>query len=479
LVIFDDIRVPAANVKVIDYKTIKVTTPAHAPGKVEVKVENPDGELSDPNGEFTYLSTPTIVAVVDPADPSETARISVISILGGQEIKLKGAGYYEGAKVIFNPVLEEVKGEKPTGDVIYLSGKPYILKQGTEGTDVKIIDGETLTVKTPPGKKDTGGVIVVNADGGASNIYGDLKYGVPELAAPSGVIAELVYDRYIKVNWNPVTDAKEYEIFVVINENIQAVIGTTELTAFVYEDLEPRTSYKFIVKAIGEFGSSKASNISNTVKTGSKVGPPDNDGELGEKTQQDKKGDRAEVTIGTKEDLGKDFTIDLTQGSLAGSKEVVISIPASVVADAGSKNIIVNGQDFRIKLNPSTFYNDKVKENRNKNDAGVRIEVAPVAESVTTAGTNGQTGVSTVYVIKAAVYVGKDRTEIEYVRSSIQVTLDVDRVKADVRRLKSFSLSRYDGYESKWVDIAAGNGDSMAITALTDRLGKFIILGRR
>ncbi|MDF2545608.1 MAG: cell surface receptor protein [Anaerosolibacter sp.] len=479
LVFFGDTQVPTANVKVIDYKTIQVITPPRAPGEVEVKIENPDGALSSANGTFTYLSTPTVVAVVDPADPSETARISVISILGGQEIKLKGTGYYEGAKVIFNPVLEEVKAEAPTGNVIYLNGKPYILKQGAEGSDVKIIDGETLTVKTPPGKKDTGGVIVVNADGGASNVYGDIKYGVPELAAPSGVIAELVYDRYIKVNWNPVTDAKEYEIFVVINENVQEVIGTTELTAFVYEDLEPKTSYKFIVKAIGEFGSSKASNISNTVRTGSKVGPPDNDGSLGEQTQQGKNGDRAEVTIGTKEDLGKDFTIDLTKGSLAGSKEVVISIPASVVADAGTKSIVVNGQDFRIKLNPNSFYNDKVRENRDKQDAGVRIEIGPTAEGVTTAGTNGQTGVSTAYAIKAAVFVGKDRTEIEYIRSSIQVTLDVDRVKADARKLKSFALNRYDGYEGKWVAVAAGNADSMAITALTDRLGKFMILGRR
>ncbi|MBB6215593.1 hypothetical protein HNQ80_001682 [Anaerosolibacter carboniphilus] len=479
LVLFDDVRVPAADVKVIDYKTIKVKTPPHAPGKVNVKVENPDGELSDPNGEFTYLSTPTVVAVVDPADPTETARISTISILGGQEIKLKGSGYYEGARVVFNPVLEEVKGDTTTGDIIYISGKPYILKEGTAGTSVKIIDGETLTVITPPGKKDTGGLIVINADGGASNIYGDIKYGVPEVAAPSGVVAELVYDRYIKINWNAVTDAVEYEIYVVVDDNMQELIGTTELTSFVYQDLEKNTRYKFIVKALGEFGLSKASNTSNTVKTGSKVGPPDTDGGLEEKTKQEKKGDRAEVTIGTKEDRKKDFTIDLTTGTLAGSKDVVISIPAAVVADAGTGSVIVNGKDFRIKFNPNAFFNDTVKENQKEKDAGVRIEISPVVDNSSATTSNAQTVSSTAYVIKAAVFVGKEHTEIEYIRSSIQVTLDVDRAKADMRKLTSFNLNRYDNDSGKWMTIASGNGDSMAITALTDRLGKFVITGTR
>ena len=477
LVFFGDTQVPTNNVRVIDYKTVQVITPPRAPGEVDVKIENPDGELSSKNGKFTYLSTPTIIATVDPNDPTETARITSISILGGQEIKVKGAGYAAGAKVVFNPEIEEVKDPKTTGKIIYISGKPYLLKQGTDASESTLINGETLKVKTPPGKKGTGGIIVVNPDGGASNIYGDIKYGVPELAAPSGVIAELVYDRYIKINWNAVTDAKEYEILVVVNNNRQELIGTTELTAFVYEDLTPNTNYRFVVKAIGEFGSSKASSESNTVRTGSKVGPPDTDGKLGEKTKQEKLGDRAEVIIGTNEDMKKDVVIDLTKGDLAGSKDVIISIPASVVANAGASNVIVNGKDFRIKLNPNAFYTDKVKENRNKANAGVRIEIMPMMESVSSA--DGQTSLSPTYVMKAAVFVGKDRTEMEYLRSSIQVTLDVDRVKADMRKLKTFSLSRYDGYESKWITIAAGNGDSMAITGLTDRLGKFVILGRR
>ena len=61
------------------------------------------------------------------------------------------------------------------------------------------IDSETLTVVTTPGKLDSKGVMVINPDGGATDIYDQLVYGLPELVAPTGVVAELIYDRYIKM----------------------------------------------------------------------------------------------------------------------------------------------------------------------------------------------------------------------------------------------------------------------------------------
>ena len=102
-VFFGEIPVPEENVQVVDYKTILVVTPPHAPGSVEVKVENPDGELSSPNGIFTYLSSPKISAVVDPNDPTETIRITRISVEGGQKVKIKGTAFTAGARVVFAP----------------------------------------------------------------------------------------------------------------------------------------------------------------------------------------------------------------------------------------------------------------------------------------------------------------------------------------------------------------------------------------
>lgn len=478
-VYFGENKVPDSDVTVVDYKTIYVITPSNVPGKVKVRVENPDGEISDPEGEYTYLSSPKIIAVVDSQDPDENTLITVISVEGGQEIKLKGSGFMDGAEVIFNPVLEKVDDTSSVqGTVIYVEGQAYTLESGTPGTNVKFIDSETLTVTTPPGKIDTGGVIVINSDGGATEIYIDLTYGLPELSAPTDVVAELVYDRYIKVNWKGVTGAKEYEIFIVVDDNETELIGSTELSSFVYSDLEPDTRYKFIVKAVGDFGSSKPSMTSNSVKTGSKVGPPDDDGSLGEKTGMEKSGDTANVVIGTDDYDDKAIVIDLTKGTLAGSKEVVVSMPAAVVTGKNAKDITIVGKDFKIKFNPGVFSISSMRDNKSKEDAGVRFKVSPSAGG-SDLGTGEGTPLSAQYVLEATVFIGKDSTKMENLSSKIEITLDFNSSLAELRRLEKLSLDWYDGYSRKWTAAGYGNSGDTAITVPADKLGRFMVIGRR
>ncbi len=476
-VFFGDVQVPEGDVEVIDYQTIVVYAPAQAPGTVSVKVENPDGEISNPKGEFTYLSTPKIISVVDSNDPNENTRISNISVEGGQTIKLKGSNFMEGARVLFTPILTILKeGKTPQGELVYVEGQPYDLQEGIEGTEVTYIDGETLTVKTPQGKLDSIGMVVVNPDGGASYIYEDLKYGLPEISAPGEISAELLYDRYIKVNWTEVVNAKDYQVYVVVDNRNRELIGSTDLNSFVYKNLQPNTRYRFIVKAVGDFGGSEPSKESNTVETGRRVGPPDNDGELGEEYSEERLGDLANVIIGTDAFDGKDITIDLTRGTLAGSKELTLRIPAKVIGDSSARNIRIIGSDISIKLHPNAFYTDKVRDNRNSKDAGVIFQLK---SDDRVQASQGQTLLSKGYTLQASMYIGKNSTKLDYLRSSIQVTMDVDRIKAGMRNQKTIFLGRYDDYEETWLNIAGGNSQSFAITGLTQNLGNFAIIGNR
>ena len=476
-VYFDGKAVPSKDVKVIDYKTIYVTVPPGTPGTVEVKVENPDGEITN-SVNYTYLSNPKITAVVDPLDPTERAPISIISILGGQEIKLKGAGFMEGAKVYFNPKLTPANStSEGNKNLIYIEGKPYILEEGTEGTDYKWINNETVTIVTPPGKADDFGVIVVNPDGGASPIFKNLTYGLPEIAAPSGVVAELVYDRFIRVHWNGVTGAKEYEIFVVIDDKTMELIGSTELTSFAYNDLEPKTRYKFIVKAVGDFGSSKPSMESNTVRTGSTVGPPDEDGALGEDTTMSKSGNTANVVIGTKYSGRGDIVIDLTTGVLAGSREVVISLPASVVVNDGNRNIQVLGSDFAVQFQPSAFNVATVRENSKRSDAGVRFVI-----KTDTGNTQVQSGnqLSNVYSLDASVYVGNTSTSIDYFAKSINLVLDYDLDKASLRKLTKVEFNYFNPTSNSWQSVGASTSMIEGVASgEVSRLGRYTIIGSR
>ena len=476
-VYFDGKQVPDNDVRVIDYKTISVIAPPGKPGSVEVKVENPDGEMSN-TVQYTYASNPRITSVVDPLDSTEKAVISAVSIEGGQEIKLKGTGFMENARVYFAPKVTPVTGsEEGTGRIIYIEGNPYILQEGTEGTEYNFIDDETVTIKTPALKAGSSGVIIVNQDDGASPIYTNLIYGLPEIAAPSWIAAELVYDRFIRVHWGAVSGATEYEIFVVVDDKTTELIGSTGLTSFAYNDLEPRTRYRFIVKAVGDFGSSKPSMESNTVRTGRVVGPPDEDGGLGEETSMSKAGNVANVVIGTNDRGTAPVTIDLTGGTLAGSTEVVISMSAEVIVNSGNRNIQVIGKDFSLNFRPSAFNVAAVRENRNRTDAGVRFIIAP-DEGNTQVPSGNQ--LSTVYNLDASVYIGKTNTLMDYLANPINLTLDYDVQKANLRRLNHARFSYFNPEANNWQSVGFPTGTiANSVSGVVSRLGRYTVVGSR
>lgn len=274
-VYFGAVKIPDSNVAVIDYKTISAIVPSGTAGQVRVRVENPDGEQTHDDVIYTYISSPDIISVVDPMDPYENTLIATISIEGGEKIKIKGSGFKPGARVVFDPVVTELDNITEADDnIVYIKEQVYLLDGGAEGTDVAYIDSETLTVVTPAGKLGAAGIIVINPDSGASEEYDGLVYDLPGLGVPQNVVAELVYDRYIKVHWKAVEGAEEYEIYSVEEEHEIELVGSTALTSFLYSDLEPRTRYRFIVKAIGNFGPSQPSAESNTVRTERKWGIP-------------------------------------------------------------------------------------------------------------------------------------------------------------------------------------------------------------
>ncbi|MGB4470294.1 MAG: IPT/TIG domain-containing protein, partial [Tepidanaerobacteraceae bacterium] len=476
-VFFGEIPLPEEHVQVVDYKTILVITPPHSPGRVEVKVENPDGELSNPSGVFTYISTPKTAAVVDPDDPTETTRITRISVEGGQRVKIKGTSFMPGARVVFAPIIKRIDDEEAaSGTIIYIDGEPYLLEEGTDAIEVIFIDSETLTVVTPPGKLDSRGVIVVNPDGGASDIYDQIVYGLPELEAPTNVVAELIYDRYIKITWSPVEGAEGYEIFAIIDDNEMDFIGTTSLTGFVFTDLEPNTRYTFVVKALGPFGSSPPSARSNTVRTGRRVGPPDEDGELVEETIKERIGDTVKVIIGTA-DYRKETMVDLTDISYAGAKAVVVTLPAEVIARSNAGNIRISGKDFNLRFNPSVFDTSRVRQYRDRRDAGVRFELK-VADG--NSNSQGRTLLSTPYAMTANFYLEKDMSPVDFLNGHMEFTLEYDRSKADLRRITDIALYRYDEAKGDWEQLFARyNSYDIVIATTINRLGTYAIFGAR
>ncbi|CAH2215089.1 IPT/TIG domain-containing protein [Tepidibacter aestuarii] len=465
-VYFGEKKVPEEDITFIDYKTIEVITPKYDPKTVDVKIENPDGEISN-SVEYTYLSDPDITQIVDAKDNS--INISTIFVDGGQEIQIKGNDFMSGARVVFSPVLKEATASDT--DTITIDGKNYVLVSGTDG-DVEFIDSQNLKVTTPPGKLGTKGVMIVNPDKAGSNIY-DVVYVIDQIDAPTGVNAELIYDKYIKINWNEVKDATSYEIYAVEDDKEMYLVGTTDLTTFIYRDVKPKTDYRFIIKAIGEFGLSKGSSKSNEVTTKSGSGYDDKDGEINEKTVINRSGDTVNVLIGTDDYDEKETVIDLTKGEYAGAKEVVISIPARVATSYLAKDIRVILSDMYVKFNPTAFNVSKLYEAKDKDKSGVKFKIGINQK-------NDSTSLSNEYELKADVFIGADNTSIDYLKNNMEISLDFDSAKADLRRMRNISLRRYDEYKSEWTYVKQRMDNySTSINSPVNRLGRYSIIGSR
>lgn len=469
-VYFGDSPVPSKDIKVIDYKTIEVITPPGSPGRVEVKVENPDGSLARPSGYFTYISGPEINRVEDGVTGE---RLDYISVKGGQELRLKGQEFMPNARVVFAPKLREAE-RADTGDIIYIDGRTYVLESGRQASGFKFIDEETVEIITPQGQLGEEGVIIINPDGGASPVY-PIVYGLPELDAPEGVVAELVFEKYIRVHWEEVPGADYYEIYEVEGRNREEFIGSTELTSFLYKDIKPNSRYRFIVKAVGEFGSSKPSRTSNFVRTGRYAGYEDEDGALGEKTTINRVGDRVNVNLGSKDFYST--RLNLQAPEYRGVKKVVVSMPLSLVYSGDSyRQLTIIGEDFNLNFSPYVFRNLSYKSYRNEKDAGIRFTISYHNGNT---NLNGQTSLSNQILLEGEFYKGKDVERIDYLSSGMELELIYDRNKAELRKVRGKYLYYFDERSSQWIQVPSGETFYYTIRGSINRLGRYTILGHR
>ncbi len=119
---------PGTSFSVVDDEHITVTTPAHAPGTVDVIVQDPSGN-SDPV-DFTY--GPPIPVITPPLDPATG------SSLGGDTVTITGTGFTGSTAVTFD---------------------------GTPGTGFTVVGPTEITVVSPAHAAATVDVVVVAPQG--------------------------------------------------------------------------------------------------------------------------------------------------------------------------------------------------------------------------------------------------------------------------------------------------------------------------
>jgi hypothetical protein len=142
----------ATNVSVVSATSITATTPAHAPGAVDVVVTNSDNKSATLAQAFTYsLAAPTIGTVAPSTGPTT----------GGTPVTITGTGFQTGATVTFG---------------------------GQPATDVTVVSASSISARTPLGpatEQLAVDVVVTNPDSQSATAHPGFTYTVPSLAVVS------------------------------------------------------------------------------------------------------------------------------------------------------------------------------------------------------------------------------------------------------------------------------------------------------
>ena len=151
----------AARINSVTSTSIEAVTPAHDPGKVDVKLTNPDTGSDTLPTAFTFEGTPP--PVTGPAPTISTIVPNSGPMTGGTDVTITGTNFQNGATVTF--------GGNPAPPVIFL--------------------GSTQLKATTPASTTSGAVdvTVTNPDGAQSMPFrGGFTYVLPH---------------YVELTWNP------------------------------------------------------------------------------------------------------------------------------------------------------------------------------------------------------------------------------------------------------------------------------------
>lgn len=400
-------------------------------------------------------SFPDILSVRDSSNKDE---ISTISNAGGENIYIRGSGFTSDATVYFAPELKRCDiASFTTGSTLLCTSATdaWTRTAGTVAASITWIDSTLIKTKTPAGTLYAGGVIVINGDGGASEIYEDLTYEIPRPSSPLDIDARIVRDTsnrdvYIKISWDSVNNATNYDIYRVDKDGKYLYLASTSSTSYLYDNLDYHTEYRFAVKAIVNGGISEVSPISNRVTTSYDIGTFESHLWPKKDPVCYRTGERATLDLNDITYYPGTIKIDLTSGTLKGCREVVVDLPVSIIDSVNGHQIEISNNNFQLVFDPSILNTASVKR-YSKLRAGVRFRIAEVKNNERLL--SGST-LSPIYQIEANLMYESDKIAIEHFDGFMSLNINRTKGQQGWQTMSTPQICFYDVFNANWVPLS-------------------------
>ena len=483
-VYFGDKEVEQSNIKYIDYRTLEVTVPpSDKAGQVPVRVENPDGSLSQSKVTFTYISKPQI------EDVSPTV---IFTNDTETEVTITGKMFITGAKVVVGGKIIDKKDV--TKDMVVLA--EGILGVDSEGKnrEVAVVGGEeAATVKVENDKVikvtfkeaydlENTSLIIINPDGGVSDPYYGFTYEKPVPSKPLKLEAIPGQESTVQLIWAESDDdilnrAAKYEIFGKLAKDKEyTFVGSTEEAQFLVKELTPSTEYIFMVRALNEYGSSidfaqvkvRTLSISQDEKLREKEEKlKEEEKRIMEEGKEEIQQGRVIKTLGTDDMKGTIATADFSLSKYKGYDKFTLAIPISIVRKDSS--VTIKDGSFMLIFNPRDLYTYEVsrKDFGNK-DEYIRIHVDRAKEDHIPRGKNTA---SKAYNIYFDYQYGKDILSIDEFIKSSKLFIQYDSISYP--NMEEVYLAAFDEEKGQYLSISRGTSGTIKES------GRYILLSNR
>ncbi|WP_077369454.1 IPT/TIG domain-containing protein [Anaerosalibacter sp. Marseille-P3206] len=480
-VYFGESKVEDKNIKYIDYKTIEVAVPASEElGPVPVRIENPDGSVSDGKVNFTYISKPSI-ETVSPNKLFTNDTKTEVTITG--KMFLPGAIVIVGGKIVDKKDLTKdmkVLGEGIIGVDAQGKNREVAVVGGIEAASVKVESDKLLKVIFKEGKDlENNNLIIINSDGGISDPYDKFQYQIPIPSKPLVLEGIPGYESTVKLLWSESDEdilnrATRYEVYgKLASDKEYTFIGDTSEAEYLVKGLKVNTEYIFMVRALNEHG---AAIDFATVKVRTLNAREDE--KLKEKEEKLKKEEqkllregkeeiiegRVIKTIGTDNLIGGVGTVDFSLAKYKNNNKFTVQIPMEMVRK--DSRITIKDGTFSFIFNPRDLYTLEVsKKDRGNSDAYIRIHFEREKESYIPRSKKAS---SKAYNISFDYIYGKEMLEIKRMVKSGKLFLKHDTITYPNR--KDIYLARFNEAQGKYLFVTKDSSTNMVDS------GRFILL---
>lgn len=484
----------------IDNDEIIIITPTNlTPGLKDVQVINVDFGTITKEEALKVVSYPQITTVT--TEGGET--VDRVSIEGGQRIVLTGKNFRSGAKVFFGGTRKSAGSNIAVENKgLFADDKYYQVVEAYEATKVEFVDEHQMIVTVPEVFKEGDYTItIINSDGGLSDDNKILKYTVPIPSDPTGLKAEIVNDKYIRIYGYTSNKASYYEIYAYLGDDYP------DDEDFKYLDMTEKTSYKITkfpeidedeniylrIRAVNKYGPSEWSNIvkidyEDELKDIDGIGEEDRDGDLRSDYQETMGGDGVNVVLGNEGLRGSEYSyyvIDLNDSKYKDITKRVINVPGKIIKES-SRVILVDNGDSRLQFTPRnfytyTFYNKSSSEQTNTYGQIIIEKMkGSYSDYIERKIPRKYELVSKIFNIETNLQTGKNAVKLDNISGEMDIELSYDENRLIGLKEDGLQIYRFDSEKVEWIPLAGGaDKEKNRVHARIYGPGQYAILGKR